>query len=293
MREIACDIRGNTNLVGIYTQAGASNNDYPADTHSAARPVVLLLSSGLLSNTGPYRLYVRLARHLASIGFDSFRFDLSGIGDSPRSTNSLPRAEQQIRDIAVAMDYLEGKFESSTYVAMGICTGADNAHRAMLADHRVIGAVGVDGYYYKTPRYYLNYLFKQLPMRLLKRERWQKKLIELSSAARDRLSDRKAINNQPDTVPYRWDVPDREKTAADYHAFIGRDVNKLCIFTASWPYNYLQQHSDAFPDVSFGDNVQVRYFENAAHVFPLAQERDLLTTTISDWLLERFGSTDD
>ena len=294
MREFACDFGVDAHLVGVYTKAESAADQTSVDHTDAevgqSKPVVLMLSSGLLPNTGPYRLYVRFARHLAGMGFDSFRFDLSGIGDSERSTDTLPRAQQQIRDIALAMDYIESKFNKNTYVVMGICTGADNAHRAMLADHRIVGAIGIDGYYYKTPRYYSNYFLKQLPLRLLKRERWESKLVSCISTIRKVVNGQVRLKSQPVTVPYRWDVPDRKKTAADYAEFIERDVSKLCVFTASWPYNYLQQHADAFPDVVFGDNVQVRYFEDAEHVFPLARERELLTATVSDWLLERFSS---
>ena len=290
MREHACDFGQSAGLVGVYTQAGSNDAESKTHTNQPQKPVVLLISSGLLPNTGPFRLYVRLARHLAQLGFDSFRFDLSGIGDSARSVENLPRSEQQIRDIGFAMDYIEKEFGKSTYVAMGICTGADNAHRAMIADHRIVGAVGIDGYYYKTLRYYLNYVFRQLPMRLIKLERWEAKLKEISTTVQSLVRGRGKLNSQPVTVPYRWAVPDRKKTAADYTAFIERDVSKLCVFTASWPYNYLEQHADAFPDIVFGNNVQVRYFENAEHVFPLAQERQLLTETITDWLLERFAT---
>jgi len=284
MNEIACDFGNDASLVGVYTKSLITSTD------QARKPVLLLLSSGLLANTGPYRLYVRLARHLAELGFDSFRFDLSGIGDSQRSEDTLPRAQQQMRDIAMAMDYVDEKFGNASYVAMGICTGADNAHRAMLEDKRIVGAIGIDGYYYKTPRYYANYLFKQLPARLTQPERWENKLAEVKASAHKLIGGGSNAYHQPATVPYRWTVPDRKKTVADYNAFIERNVSKLCIFTASWPYNYLQQHADAFPEIRFGGNVQVRYFENAEHVFPLTQERQLLTQTITDWLFERFGS---
>ncbi len=290
MREIACDFGISCNLVGVYTKASESTSTKTPNLQNSSKPVVLLINSGLLPNTGPYRLYVRFARHLATLGFDSFRFDLSGIGDSDRRSDKRPRAEQQMRDIAAAMDFIDHEFKLSRYVAMGICTGADNAHRAMLEDVRIVGAVGVDGYYYKTRRYQFNYLFKELPRRLLKLESWRRKLEEFGALIRNTVGGRRIFNEQPVTVPYRWVVPDRDKTAADYTAFIERDASKLCIFTASWPYNYLQQHADAFPDVCFGDNIQVRYFEDAEHVFPLAQERNLLTETVSEWLLERFGS---
>jgi len=291
MREFACDFGTKTKLVGIYTQS-----DKPAakrTQEARTRPALLLINSGLLPNTGPFRLYVRLARQLSDLGFDSFRFDLSGIGDSQRSTDSMARDQQQIRDIKLAMDHVQANYGNDCFVAMGICTGADNAHRAMLADHRIIGAIGIDGYYYKTGRYYANYLIKQLIPRLLKRSNWEQKFNTISSALYKNISNQSDESESPASIQYRWKVPSRETTASDYRTFIERDVSKLCIFTASWPYNYLNQHADSFPSIKFGDNVQVRYLENTEHLFPLEDERQQLTQTISEWLLERFNSDND
>jgi len=284
MREFACDFGTKTKLVGIYTQ---SDEKKPSQQN---RPALLLINSGLLPNTGPFRLYVRLARQLAESGFDCFRFDLSGIGDSERSTDTMARDQQQIRDIRLAMDYVQETFGNDSFVAMGICTGADNAHRAMLADHRVVGAIGVDGYYYKTSRYYLNYFFKQLIPRLLKRSNWEQKFSTISASLYNSINSQNDENESPASIQYRWEVPSREKTASDYRSFIERDVSKLCIFTASWPYNYLNQHADSFPSIEFGNNVQIRYLENTEHLFPLEEERQQLTQTISKWLFERFDS---
>jgi len=276
MREFACDFGTKSKLVGIYTQSDVASPD------QQTRPAILLINSGLLPNTGPFRLYVRLARQLATLGFDSFRFDLSGIGDSERSSDTMARDQQQIRDISLAMDHVQE--------TLGICTGADNAHRAMISDHRVVGAIGVDGYYYKTGRYHLNYFFKQLIPRLLKRANWQQKFNTVSTSLYKSINKRDSEGETPASIQYRWKVPSREKTASDYRDFIERDVSKLCIFTASWPYNYLNQHADSFPSIEFGKNLQVRYLENTEHLFPLEDERQQLMQTISEWLLERFNT---
>ena len=164
---------------------------------------------------------------------------------------------------------------------MGICTGADNAHRAMVADERIVGAVGIDGYYYATRRYYQNYLFRNLAPRLLRIDTWREKIHKLLTAKARR-------NSQPVTLPFRWEMPKKEKTAADYQLFIRRNAHKLCIFTASWPYNYQEQLADAFPQLPIGDNVKALYLENAEHMFPLKEDRDQLTNAISQWLKECF-----
>lgn len=282
MHEIPCHFGTESALVGIYTLAKDS------ESLQDDLPVVLLLNSGLLPNVGPYRLYVRLARHFGLIGFDSFRFDISGIGDSERRNDTIARDKQQIGDIQTAMDYLQSRYNKHQFVVMGICTGADNAHRAMLADKRIVGAVGIDGYYYKTPQYYYNDLLKRLLPRLFQAKVWGAKMKPLVAKFRKICFGKSTQTFESMTIPFRWKVPSRKKTAADYRTFIERDVSKLCIFTASWPYNYQEQHADAFPDVEFGSNLQVRFLKNAEHVFPLSQDRQLLTDSITGWLLERF-----
>lgn len=282
MHEVACNFGTESALVGVYTHTQESQQDQDG------RPVVLLLNSGLLSNVGPYRLYVRLARHFSNIGFNTFRFDISGIGDSERRSDNLARDKQQVEDIQVAMDYIQRKFNKRHFVVMGICTGADNAHRAMLADTRIRGAVGIDGYYFKTPRYYFNDLKNSKIPKLFKRQAWKSRLSTLRAYVNRIRGKQSAPNFESVTIPFRWTVPSRTKTASEYRAFIERDASNLCIFTGSWPYNYKDQHADAFPDITFGDNIQILYLENTDHVFPLSQDRQLLTNSVSAWLLDRF-----
>ncbi len=316
MREITCHCGSDPELIGIYTIADNHNerNAARADNtaineHSgnqSSRPVILLLNSGLLPNVGPFRLYVRLARHFAQLGFDTFRFDLSGIGDSERRTDNKPRSEQQISDIKLTIDHLQKQYNANEFIVMGICTGADNAHRAMLADQRIVGAIGIDGYFYKTSRYYLNFLFRDLLPRLLQWETWRLKSLSVYKQLEIRfrhlfsvlgnvggLTDSNGedfkFSTVPVSVPYRWEVPDKDQTERDYREIIDRGSSMLCIFTASWPYNYTEQLADAFPDLPVGDNLQVHYLENSEHLFPLAQDREELSDVVTEWLRERFG----
>jgi len=286
MHEEAMHCGRNPELVGIYTQA---------DESSAAKkhPIVIFINSGLLPNTGPFRLYVHLARHLASLGFNSFRFDISGIGESDRSTNELPRDKQQVKDICDVMDALESRYQNNRFVVMGICTGADNAHKAMVADKRVVGYIGVDGYFYKTKRYYLTFLLKNVVLGLFKPELWKRKAIEAKTSIRELIE--KTVNRKNAlplasvTMPYRWEVPPKDQTARDYREFINNKQSALCVFTASWPYNYRKQHADSFPDIEMGDHIQVQYLESAPHIFPFAKDRELLTEKMSVWLKERYS----
>lgn len=282
MHENSIHCGQNPELIGIFTHRE------PLNITESKRPTVLLLNSGLLPNVGPYRLYVRLARHFASLGFDSYRFDISGIGDSARSQEQIPRTEQQIKDVTVVMDHLQQQHDCEQFIVMGICTGADNAHRAMMADTRVVGAVAVDGYYYKTARYQFNRFFKEQLPKLMVRNTWQTKFLGARKNILKHFDPSAVKNDTSVTVPYRWKLPDKRKTESDYRSIVERDASMLCIFTANWPYNYAEQMADAFPNLTFGENLQVRYLKNAAHLFPIVEDRQHLTSAITDWLSERF-----
>ncbi len=263
-------------IMGVYTQ----QNKYGVEAKKM--PTILLLNSGLLGHIGPFRLYVRMARKFAELGFNTFRFDLSGIGDSERHLDVRTREDQHMGDIKSVMNHLDQSKNCSQYIVMGICTGADNAHKAMLKDKRVIGAVSIDGYAYKTPRYYFNLYGPKL----ISLNSWKTLTKQIINKIKSKFEKNQKFI--PQNIEYRWVEPSKEKTEQDYKIFIERDVNLLVVFTASWPYNYLEQHSDCFKNLPFGKNLQVAYLENAEHIFPLSEDRTHLMTEIVNWLLDRF-----
>lgn len=282
MQEVAYTIGEDPQLVGVYTHASIDKTA----PNGEKLPTILLLNSGLLPHIGPFRLYVRMAREFAQLGFSTFRFDLSGIGDSGRHTDNRLHEERHMGDIQSVIDFLEEQTESKSFIVMGICTGADNAHKAMKMDKRVVGAVSIDGYTYPTTRYYFNL--------------YGPKLVSLSSwRTLFRIASRKIIDKLkpkkeevPKSLDYRWVKPTKEKTEKDYLEFIDRNVSLLCIFTASWPYNYEKQLADVFKNIRFGENIQTSYLENAEHIFPLAEDRQLLTSRILQWLQDRYPVTE-
>ena len=269
MKEIAHTI--NKQLVGIYTESAIETDQ--------KLPTILFFNSGLLPHIGPYRLYVKLARHFAKLGYPSFRFDLSGIGDSEKHKDSRLHKLQHQEDIKEVIDFLEKEHSDTGFVSFGICTGADNAHKTMARDLRVFGAICVDGYTYPTKRYYFNHY---LP-----------KLFSLSSwMTMLKMAYRKVVpektDEKLDTIDMTWHKPPKENVEKEYREFISRDCSLLSIFTASWPCNYNNQLSDVFSTVPFGDNLQTAYLEDAEHIFPLAEDRNSLTDVMTSWLQERF-----
>ncbi|MEP1741177.1 MAG: alpha/beta fold hydrolase [Kangiellaceae bacterium] len=263
----------NNQLVGIYTES---------ETLTCDRPTILFLNSGLLPHIGPYRLYVNLARKFAKMGYNCFRFDLSGIGDSEKHKDSRLYQLQHQSDITDVLDFLQNERGDKQFIVMGICTGADNAHQTMARDDRVIGAVSIDGYTYPTKRYYFNYLMPKL----FSVSSWVT-LIKLAIKKR-KAAVQSERRDSPDRIDMSWNNPPKDQVEREYQEFVNKNKSLLAVFTASWPYNYKNQLADVFPSLSFGANLQTAYLEDAEHIFPLAEDRANLTETIINWLNDRF-----
>jgi len=120
-------------LVGILTE--------PAETRLGNLPAVILLNAGLVHRVGPNRLYVRMARSLAGLGFAALRFDFSGVGDSGVRSDHLPFHESSVAETREAMDYLQAVRGSNKFILAGICSGAAASFRTACRDLRVRGAV--------------------------------------------------------------------------------------------------------------------------------------------------------
>ena len=124
-------------IVGVVAEPEAS----PAPE----RPIFVLLNAGIVHRVGPHRNSVKLARALAGVGFRVLRFDLSGIGDSAPRRDTLGFQEAALADLAEVLDELAGKYDTTRFALMGLCSGADNSFYMAVRDPRVVGAVLLDG----------------------------------------------------------------------------------------------------------------------------------------------------
>ena len=127
----------NGRLFGILSQPTTPANG------SHALPVFVFLSSGITHRVGPRRLYVRLARKLAEIGFTSLRVDLTGKGDS-YSNKQLSPEELLMEDFKDIVSVLETRQTQLQLVVCGLCSGADDAIKVTPTDPRVVGMVLLD-----------------------------------------------------------------------------------------------------------------------------------------------------
>lgn len=112
----------------------------------------ILLPAGLKDRVGPHRLYVNLARELASRGISTLRFDPAGIGESDGMLETAfngrhYRAIQQglyVEDTLLAMQALGETCGAERFVLAGLCGGAISAQLvAARAPSRVAGVVSL------------------------------------------------------------------------------------------------------------------------------------------------------
>jgi alpha-beta hydrolase superfamily lysophospholipase len=114
----------------------------PADPARAkpGRPAVVLSNAGCVNRVGPHRLYVRLARRWAQLGFDVLRVDISGVGDSPVA----PGARENINYPPAGLEDLEQAIAAAgtrRAIIAGLCSGGDYAFQLGARDPRIAGAL--------------------------------------------------------------------------------------------------------------------------------------------------------
>jgi pimeloyl-ACP methyl ester carboxylesterase len=104
---------------------------------------ILMLNVGGNYRIGPNRIYVKMARSLARLGYRALRFDLAGIGDS-RTEISFSMGSLYSRDstaeVQAAIDLLVAK-GCKSFQLLGICSGSFVAFQTALIDPRVTGQI--------------------------------------------------------------------------------------------------------------------------------------------------------
>lgn len=115
-----------------------------APHHAPAHKAILLLNSGANHRTGPNRLYVTLARHLAQRGVLVLRMDIAGLGDSAPhegEEEQIVYAPRVTDDINTALRYVREKWSVSECHAAGLCSGGYHAFKAALAGAPLDGII--------------------------------------------------------------------------------------------------------------------------------------------------------
>ena len=211
------------------------------------RTMALLTNAGVIPRIGPHRLNVQLARRFAEIGIATLRFDMSGLGDSRRSSSRRPTGEQFVADTLSAMDLAQAKFGCDQFFMVGFCSGGDVAHNAALLDARLRAIVMWDSYVYPTRKAKLRGLIHRLRRHTLTSA--AQKVIQRLLAPRGKPAV--AEDGQPPEGPSifgRTRMPPRDEFGQRIRTLVDRGVELLFLYSGGEPewYNYHGQFRDMF-----------------------------------------------
>ncbi len=241
-------------------------------------PAVLWLNAGVLHHVGPLGWYAALARRLAGQGIPSFRFDLSGVGDSPARGEHSGAIEGAARDVSDAMDFLARKRQTQRFVLFGLCSGAVLAQHVAARDERVAGAVMIDGVGYPTTGFYL----RHYAPRAFRLGTWLR-------AARRLTTRRDSAKRAPLLSESNFfDFPPRAQARAELAGLIGRGARLLFVYTggvAEHYFNHRRQFVEAFGQLDAGgDLLSVEYDAAADHLYAAHEHRQRLFERVETWI---------
>jgi pimeloyl-ACP methyl ester carboxylesterase len=276
-------------LVGVLTQP---------DGHCCrpGPPAVVILNAGFIHRVGPNRIYVKLARNIASLGLSALRFDFTGIGDSDNRRDNMPFEQSAVRETKQAMDYLESRHDIHEFILTGICSGASVALRTACHDGRVVGLVGINGTFMDTVqsqclrehlengirrRYYRKYL--------LDPGRWWK-LLTGKTHLRDVVGV--VIGRMRKLAPPRPRARQVD-LSAECRLALDRGVKVLLIYSegsSAWDAFHLTLEPGLKPRRP-SDKLKIETVENVDHVFTPLWSQELLIDLVHRWVHE-FRSAD-
>jgi pimeloyl-ACP methyl ester carboxylesterase len=251
---------------------------------------ILLTNAGVISRIGPHRLNVRLARELAAMGYPALRFDLAGLGDSPRSTGTLSYEQQSVADIRAAMNKLTALTGVRRFALIGFCSGADNGLNTALVDERLAGLVMFDPYPYPT-------LLTDL---VRMRERLRQ--ISLLAAATGWLRRRwrewrqpasRATARQGDAAPLTAAsarvIPDKAVFATQLQQLVERGCRLYLVYSGSflYSYNHASQFAMNFRAWPALKAVRCDFMPEVDHVVGECRAQTLLVGRITNWIAEQ------
>jgi alpha/beta superfamily hydrolase len=247
-------------------------------------------NSGVVPRAGVARLHVRLARRLAARGVRTLRFDLSGLGDSERASAAARGAEGATNDLLAASDFLRDTEGSRGECFIGLCSAAYDGLAVAATSDRAVGLVAIDLIgEFRTTRHVVTHYAR----RAGRIESWVNAVTAPTRAAKAlqrRLSVPKSTGAPDSWLGVRPVLP-RETMRARLDGLLSRGAPVLFVFSGGLEdnYNYEGQLGDALPELRASPLVEDVFMPHARHVFDDRQHQLDLCTTITDWVVRRFG----
>lgn len=259
-------------LAGILTHPPAEAGGVP----------VVLLGAGILHKVGPSRASVEVARLLAGAGHPVLRFDLSGIGDSPR-VDEASLDQTAVLDIQDAISLVAERLGAPDGVALvGFCSGADNGLFVATQDTRVAGLVLFDPTVHRTRGFEL----RRISRRLTSPRSWWNVLSGRSLALE--LRDRIAVEAERPPGYYGLLTQGPEETDRGVAELVSRGVPILYVLSQG-AHDYCngpEQIEESLPTGYSPELVKVLWAPEMDHILSTAEQRRTLVEAVIEHLGE-------
>ena len=280
-------------------------------------PLVVLLNAGSSYRIGPGRLYVFLARQLASQGFRTVRLDFCGLGDSvsPDSKHENdPHPATAFRDIELALRHLQHRFGATRIVLMGLCSGAYAAFQsaAQIQNPVLVESVLINPltFFWKDgmsleaspvkqllSNHYYSWAAMQ-PTKWLKLFSGRSKtgIVEATKIAWQRLRiccwPKPAVRTSPnaDTDTVELGHPQEEDVPGDLDRIVSSRRTLAMFFATTDPgYSILTFYAKRkVKQLRQSGRLNVSFIPDADHTFSTRAARQTLSREISDYLCQRY-----
>lgn len=272
------------NLVGVTRLPSPRRRPPSGDASRTNEVCMVMLTAGILHHVGPYRLHVDMAESLSRKGVSSFRFDLSGIGESLPSGSTFDSTRRAVEEARQAIDLMQDRYGLKRFILFGLCGGADDAVNIALTDRRVKGIVMLDGCGFRTNGYHVHRFFKrQLPALFQPKK--------LSRQCRGIFGRPK--HKSPSSLAPGSDIrefSDRQTTQTQIQSLIDRGTSMMMFYTGGVHdyYNHGSQFEQMFPGLKTFDRLSVHYRPQWDHVLYLPEDREQLIDEITRWTTNTF-----
>ncbi len=239
-------------------------------------PVFVFLNSGLVHRVGPRRLYVRLARKLAEIGFTSLRVDLAGKGDS-FSRSHLTTEQSLTEDYGDIISVLEARQNQLRLIVSGLCSGADDAIFLTPKDPRIVGMVLLDPVCDQDN----GFRVRDILRKFTQLARYQRKLKKIVSGRVRSTSDTEQTLNYLDMR----NSPTQQQSKIAFQSIYHRQGRVFSLFTsyAEEYYNQNGQMGRVLELNAYQEYCTELFWPAASHTYSLELHRAKLIDEIKIW----------
>jgi hypothetical protein len=270
---------------------------------------IIILSPGIKNRVAPHRLYVKMAKMFQEMGYEVFRFDPEGLGDSDGEIDvalaaDLYRSIQTgrfVEDTIEAMDWMEKERGISRFVLSGLCGGAITGLLAGAEDPRVAGlhSLGIpvilDGSEVDSSRFITDGQLDRLKKGYLRKLTDPRSWIRLLSFKSDfgmlfRSFFRKKSPQEPATTDNYNPL-----FSQAFEQFAAAGKKMLLVFSGAdrlyWEFQekFLDRHG-ALAE-RYRESYSIHVIEEANHIFSFEEwQRDMLSVSRA-WLIGNFPAS--